>query len=97
MRVLSYDDQVRLCGILITARRAGLNPAAREQQPVTRREVTTADEPAITQAELSGRSSTRSRDELGQELLGVAATLGARGLETVLAYAQFVKARRGAS
>ena len=75
----------------------GLNPVAREERPAVLREVTTADEPAITQAELSGRDSRRSRDELGQELLGVAAALGARDLEKVLAYAEFVKARRVAA
>ena len=71
----------------------GLNPMARDERPAALREVTAADERAITQAELSGRNSRRSRDELGQELLGVAAALGARELETVLAYAEFVKAR----
>ena len=74
----------------------GLNPMARDERPAALREVTAADERAITQAELSGRNSRRSRDELGQELLGVAAALGAREMETVLAYAEFVKVRRGA-
>ena len=72
----------------------GINPVARKERPAALREVTAADESEITQAELSGRNSRRSRDELGQELLSVAATLGARELETVLAYAEFVKARR---
>ena len=72
----------------------GINPVARGATPAALREVSAADEPAITQAELAGRSSRRSRDELGQELLGVAAALGARELEKVLAYAEFVEARR---
>ena len=72
----------------------GINPVARDATPAALREVSAADEPAVTQADLSGRGSRRSRDELGQELLGVAAALGARELGMVLTYAEFVKAGR---
>ena len=72
----------------------GINPVAREERPAALREVTAADEPAITQADLAGTAPGRSRDERGQQLLGVAAGLGSRDLEVVLTYAEFVKARR---
>ena len=65
----------------------------RDERPAALREVTTANEPAITQADVSGRDSRRSRDALGPELMGVMAALGARELETVLTYAEIVRTR----
>ena len=72
----------------------GLRPVVRDERPAALREVTPADERAITQADVSGRDSPRSRDALGRELLGVMAALGARELETVSTYAEFVRTRR---
>jgi hypothetical protein len=51
--------------------------------------------PAISQAELSGRRG-RGADALRKQLRELADNLGARDLEKVVAFAEFVKARRAA-
>jgi hypothetical protein len=53
------------------------------------------EQPPVTQEQLSGRRS-RSADGMRRQLRDVADALGARDLEKVLAFAEFVRARRAA-
>jgi hypothetical protein len=70
-----------------------LNPVARVQFPPAA-EAPQESEP-ISQDQLSGRR-TRSADALRRQLKEIADTLGVRDLDKVLAFAEFVKARRAA-
>lgn len=62
-------------------------PANPEQAPAA---------PPISQADVAGRRSGRSAETVRKQVGEVIETLGARDLEKVLAFAEFIKARRAA-
>ncbi len=76
----------------------GLRPIARPAAPPTPPVETVSERPpatGISQEQLGGRRG-RSTELLRKQLIEVAETLGARDLEKVIAFAEFVKARRSA-
>lgn len=69
----------------------GLRPVPRSTQPAVPAPAEAT--PTISQEQLGGRR-VRSGDALRKQLADLAETLGSRDLEKVLAFAEFVKARR---
>ncbi len=72
----------------------GITPVARELTPPPARREVIEYEPPVTQAALTNSRPHRSRDELLKSLDAAAQALGSpRDLETVLAFAEFVRAK----
>jgi hypothetical protein len=74
----------------------GLAAIPRPAQPAEGAAEPEAETPTVSQAELGGGRRNRSTEVLRKQLVDVAETLGARDLEKVIAFAEFVKARRSA-
>ena len=71
-----------------------ITPVARSAPRSEIRELRPAtDEPPITQADLSPRSTRRAPEAIRRALLAEAEVLSARDVEKVLAFAEFVRAR----
>jgi hypothetical protein len=73
----------------------GLSAIPRPAQPAPGPAEPEGETPLVSQAELGGRRN-RSTELLRKQIVDVAETLGARDLEKVIAFAEFVKARRSA-
>ncbi len=73
----------------------GLCAIPRAAQPTPQAPATTGEPATISQDQLGGRRS-RSTELLRKQLIDAAEALGARDLEKVIAFAEFVKARRSA-
>ncbi len=73
----------------------GLYAVPREAQPAASADALPGEGASISQEQLGGRRS-RSTELLRKQLTEVAEMLGTRDLEKVIAFAEFVKARRSA-